>query len=121
MTVVTGSGVVLNPSLVPKYFKALINRFFKILPMRESSESTLPAYMDSLQAELLGCGSLIPAIGNDASYLTLLSILQYLIDNYDKPVNVIKREVFRAINICSKLEMIYKCSVTTAGNRKGGD
>lgn len=117
MTVNTIGGATINQSLIPQYFKSLIGRFFKILPMREASESTLNTYMCSLRAELLGCGSLIPDIGDDTSYLTLLSILQYLIDNCGEPVTVVKREVFRAINICSKLEAVYKCKAIEAENR----
>lgn len=120
MTITAVGGATINQSLLPKYFHSLINRFFKILPMRESSEATLQTYMCSLRAELLGCSHLIPDIGDSASYITLLSILQYLIDNHNEPVPVIKREVFRAINICSKLEAIYKCQVAATHDAKGG-
>ena len=107
MTVETLAGGQLNQALLQKYFKSLINSFFKILPMRENEDTTLPTYMCSLRAELLGCKNLIPQLTEDTSYLTLLSILQYLIDNYTEEVPTVKREVFRAINICSKLEVIY--------------
>ena len=107
MMIETLAGGQINQALLRKYFKSLINSFFKILPMRENEDTTLPTYMCSLRAELLGCQSLIPQLTEDTSYLTLLSILQYLIDNWAEEVPVVKREVFRAINICSKLEVIY--------------
>lgn len=107
MTIETVGNAQIDRSLLRKYFKSLINSFFKILPMREANEPTLQTYMCSLRAELLGCQNLIPDLSNHTSYLTLLSVLQYLIDNYDEAVPVVKREVFRAINICSKLEAIY--------------
>ena len=121
MTLDTSNGGAINQQLVAKYFKSLINRFFKILPMREASEATLETYMRSLQAELLGCGGLIPDIGDDTSYLTLMSILQYLIDNSTERIPVVKREVFRAINICSKLEAIYRCKAISDQSHEGGD
>ena len=97
----------LSPQLLHNYFKTLVNQFFKILPIREQNEESLTTYMQSLQAELLGCKGLVSAIQNDASYLTLLSILQYLIDNPECTVREVKREVFRAISICNKLKAQY--------------
>ena len=107
MMIDTLAGGQVNQALLQKYFKYLINSFYKILPMREKEDTTLSTYMCSLRRELLGCKSLIPQLAEDTSYLTLLSILQYLIDNSSEEVPVVKREVFHAINICSKLEVIY--------------
>lgn len=89
------------------YFKYLVNRFFKILPIRESGEPTLPTYVKSLQAELLGCKNFIIKLNNDSNIVSLLSILQFFVDNPDCPVEDVKREVFRAINICNKLQSRY--------------
>ncbi len=89
---------------VVTYFDSLVNRFFKILPMRENGEASLGVYIKSFQCELLGCQHFIPAVGTDKSYLTLLSILQFLIDNPECPLSDVKREVFRAIGICNKLK-----------------
>lgn len=93
--------------LLKNYISSLVNHFFKILPIRENGESSLDTYMRSLQAELLGCAELIQAIHDDALFVTLISILQYLIDTPDCPVPVVKREVFRAISICNKLKERY--------------
>jgi len=100
----TNTGVPMQTGLLPNYFKTLVNRFFKILPMRESEEPSLPVYIQSLQAELLGCKELIDLFGDDAFYLSLLSVLQFLLDHPDCPVRVVKREVFKCINICNKLK-----------------
>ena len=64
-------------------------------------------HMRSLQAELLGCKELIEAIHEDPLFLSLIAILQYLIDNPSCEVSVVKREVFRAISICNKLKSRY--------------
>ena len=84
-----------------------MNQFFKILPMRENGEETLCVYMKSLQVELLGCKELIPDMRDNPRYLTLLAILQYLVDNPSCPLQDVRREVFEAISICNKLESIY--------------
>lgn len=97
----------MDSTVLSNYFRALINLFFKILPLWEDGESSLAVYMRSLQAELLGCNEFVEAIHNDALFLSLLSILQYLIDTPDCPKSVVKREVFRSISICNKLRSRY--------------
>lgn len=103
----TTAGIPVTKKLLCSYLKNLVNLFFKILPIREKEEASLSTYMNSLQVELLGCKGLITALDNDPYYLTLLAILQYLIDNPDCEVHKVKREVFRAISICNKLKAKY--------------
>lgn len=107
MMIQTKVGVPMDAVILENYFRTLINLFFKILPIWESGESSLETYMKSLQAELLGCKELIEAIHNDPLFLSLISILQYLIDNPSLKVSTVKREVFRAISICNKLKARY--------------
>lgn len=107
MMLETTAGMPIEIEVLHNYFRNLVNLFFKILPIREQNEESLIVYMQSLRAELLGCGGLVDAIQNDASYMTLLAILQYLIDNPECTVREVKREVFRAISICNKLEAKY--------------
>lgn len=92
--------------MVEKYLNGLVNQFFKILPIKESGEPSLNEFMRSFQVELLGFKQLMTEIGNDSMYLTLLSILQFLIDN-DCDTHIVKREVFKAISICKKLQKKY--------------
>ena len=107
MMVKTTAGIEVDSELIYKYFKNLVNQFFKILPMREDNEESLPTYIASLRAELLGCSQVIEPFGENPSFLTLLSILQYLSDNPDCSVPVTKREVFKAISICNKFRDQY--------------
>ena len=92
--------------LVSNYLDALINRFFKILPIKESGEDTLNKYLESLLREMIGFNDLISFINYDDRYLTLLSIVQYLIEN-DVEVDIVKADVFRAINILKKIQRKY--------------
>lgn len=107
MMIETIAGKPVDSKLLHNYFKTLVNHFFKILPIRENEEASLPTYMRSLQVELLGCQAFIPALCEDAAYLTLLGVLQYLIDNPVCKVREVRREVFRAISICNKLKAQY--------------
>ena len=114
-TLKTTAGVNINAEIFQNHLRALVNRFFKILPMRENSgdhiEESLTTYMRSFQAELLGCKGLICEIQNDESYLTLIAILQFLIDNPDTTVRTVRREVFKAISLCNKLIAQYVSEV----------
>ncbi len=116
MIVQTTSGVPMNISVLGVYLRSLVDRFFKILPIWENEEdalakASLTTYMKSLQSELLGCKELIVAIREDAGFMSLLSILQYLIDHPECSLVVVKREVFRAISICNKLKAKYAVAV----------
>ena len=92
--------------VLKNYFHILINSFFKILPMKENGENSLSEYMKSFQLELIGYESFIKEIDYDASVISLISILQYLIE-HDCNVDVTKREVFKAIGICKRLRGKY--------------
>lgn len=85
------------------YFRSLVDRFFKILPMREDEEETLPVYLRSLQVELYGFQSMVPALSTNPKMISLLALLQFFIDNPDAPVEEVKREVFQSIDLCKKL------------------
>ena len=103
----TSANKPLPEKLLYNYFKSLVNSFFKILPIRESGEKSLGTYMQSLQLELIGCKELLPSIKEDSGFLSLIAILQYLIDNPECSVGVVKREVFKAISICNRLKAQY--------------
>lgn len=107
----TTVGAPISGMLIRNYFESLVNAFFKILPIRESGETTLPIYIRSLQTELIGCKEFICELNNNACFLTLLSILQYLYDHPECPVQDVKREIFRAIGICNKLKIKYEKAV----------
>ena len=107
MSIQTTAGTPISNELMSNYLHTLVNRLFKILPIREQNDASLPVYVQSLQVELLGCQNLITTFKNDAVFLTLLSILQYLIDNPDCSVRTVRREVFHAISLCNKLKANY--------------
>ena len=55
---------------------------------------------------MIGCKNLILALNNDELFLSLLAVLQYMIEN-DCDISTVKSEVFKAINICKKLQKKY--------------
>ena len=107
MMIETKAGIPMDHRALKNYLRRLVDLFFKILPMRENEEPSLIEYIRSLQVELLGCSELISGLKYDAQFLTLLGILQYLIDHSDVSVDVYRREVFKAISICNSLKARY--------------
>lgn len=89
------------------YFQYLVDHFFKILPMKEQGEDSVTVYMESLKFEILGFNNLFIETDHNALVVTLLSILQKLIDSPSCEITVVRREVFHAISICNKLKDIY--------------
>lgn len=92
--------------MVSNYMNALVNRFYKILPIKESGEDTLKRYLESLLREMMGLRDLIIFIQDDDRYLTLLAIIQYFID-HDTDVATVRTDVFRAISILKKIQSKY--------------
>lgn len=107
MKIDTSANIPLDSELMSNYFDSLVNRFFKILPIKEQNCESLDIYLVTFQHELIGCKSLITAINNDALFLSLISCLQYLIDHPECSVKTVRRYVFNAISICNKLKSIY--------------
>jgi len=98
--------VEMSDKLVQRQMEGLVNRFYKILPLRESCEPTLKQYQRSLLREMLGFQELIVVLKYDDRYVSLLSILQYMI-SHEPDVDVTRSEVFRAINIIKNLQKKY--------------
>lgn len=92
---------------IHNYMRSLVDRFFKILPLWEEAEETLPTYLDSMLIELSGFRSMMFALHHDHDFVTLMAIVQYLIDNPETKPRTVRREVFRAISICNKLSAKY--------------
>lgn len=110
MNIDTATGLPVDNQLVINYLKSLVNRFFKILPIRENNDDSLEIYLDSLLKELIGFKSLIIGINNNAMFMSLLSTLQYLIDNPKCSIKTVRRQVFNSISTCNKLIYIYSDS-----------
>ena len=100
----TQYGVDLNDAAVNRGISSLINKFYKILPLRENNEATLKQYMRGLQRELLGGASLLPELSDDGQFLAILSILQFMIDN-DCDVDTVRSDVFKVINLLKRLKI----------------
>lgn len=96
-----------NPILA-LYFDRMVGRVYKILPLKESGEATLPEYLDTLVTEMTGL-DVLSALSDQPYYTSMFATLAYLsghIDECDLPK--VKREVFRLINLSKKLRSYYE-------------
>lgn len=85
------------------YLHNLINKVYKILPMKEEKCETLNSYLLSLQNELIGCYKLWLILEDNPQFLAIINILKYLsTEEYDEPT--CKREVFKAIHLIEKID-----------------
>lgn len=111
MIVDTVRGDTIDSAVINNYFRLLVNLFFKILPIWESGDGSVKVYMETLQSEMLGCKNVIAAINNDGLFLSLISMLQDLIDHPDYDHAKVRRTVFNAISVCNKLISRYSVEV----------
>lgn len=85
------------------YLHNLINKVYKILPMKEEKCETLNSYLLSLQNELIGCYKLWLILEDNPQFLAVINILKYLsTEEYNE--STCKREVFKAIHLIEKID-----------------
>ena len=89
-----------------RYFEFLINKTYKILPLKEEKSDTLKSYLESYQRELIGNMDLIPLLVDEPKFITLLNTLQFLISE-EYSDKVCKREVFKCIRILEEINEKY--------------
>lgn len=89
-----------------RYFEFLINKTYKILPLKEEKSDTLKSYLESYQRELIGNMDLIALLVDEPKFITLLNTMQFLISE-EYSDKVCKREVFKCIRILEEINEKY--------------
>lgn len=89
-----------------RYFEFLINKTYKILPLKEEKSDTLKSYLESYQRELIGNMDLVPMLVKEPKFITVLNTIQYLISE-EYSDKVCKREVFKCIRILEEINEKY--------------
>lgn len=94
--------------LMLRYLERTVGRLYKILPMKEANEETIHKYLDGLLSELIGI-ELLEQFTEQPYYVSILGVVSYLSEHIDSCSNKkVKREVFRAIDLCKKLQDFYR-------------
>lgn len=88
------------------YFDYLINKTYKILPLKEDNSETLKSYLESYLRELIGNKELIGVLVNEPQFITVLNIIQFLISE-EYSIRACKKEIFRCIHILEEIKSKY--------------
>ena len=89
-----------------RYFNFLINKTYKILPMKEENSITLKSYLESYLRELIGNKALINTLIDEPKFISILNSLEYLISE-DYSNDVCKKEVFKCIHMLEEINKKY--------------
>lgn len=84
------------------YLESLVNKVFKLLPLREQKSETLSLYHESLMFELTGFSSVFINIGISSEYVSLISSLEGLLSIHD--LGAYRRKVFECINTVKRIK-----------------
>ena len=89
-----------------RYFQFLINKTYKILPLKEENSITLKSYLESYLRELIGNKELVSILVDEPKFITVLNTMQFLIaEEYSD--KICKREVFKCIRILEEINEKY--------------
>lgn len=98
----------MKSEIFANFTELLVPRFFKILPLFEEKNEGLQSYVESLVFEMHGLYWTIEEIQANGNYLSLLSTLESICDEIsicdENSQSIIKREVFRSIEIIKQLK-----------------
>lgn len=89
-----------------RYFEMLINRTYKILPLKEEKSETLKSYLESYQRELIGNKELVSILVDEPRFITVLNTMEYLISE-EYSIAICKKEVFKCIRILGDIKDTY--------------
>lgn len=97
--------------LIPKenfcnYFNYLINKTYKILPLKEENSATLKSYLESYLRELIGNKTLVSILVNEPKFITVLNTMQFLISE-EYSTEICKKEVFKCIHMLEDINEKY--------------
>lgn len=104
-----------NSAIFINYAEMLIPKFFKILPLFEEKNEGLYAYVQSLIFELNGLYGTVDELSENGNFLSLLATLESIADEvliYDEESqSIIKREVFKCIEIIKQIKFTSESGV----------
>ena len=89
-----------------RYFEFLINKTYKILPLKEEKSETLKSYLESFQRELIGNMDLVNVLVDEPKFITVLNTMQFLISE-EYSDKICKKEVFKCIRILEDINNRY--------------
>lgn len=98
---ITNYGKIPNDN-ISQYFKQLVGKTFKILPLFEENSPTLGSYIQSYQRELIGNSYLFELLKDEPKFITLLTTIEYLA-KADYSHDTCKKEVLKCTNLINDI------------------
>lgn len=95
----------LPSELCADYFDKLVNRVYKLLPLKEENSDTIDTYIKDLLFELTGNNEVIISLKNDGSFLSIIGRIEKLQTESD--IKTYRREVFNCIQNVTRLKRKY--------------
>lgn len=88
--------------LLIAYVDGLIDKIFKLLPLREENSLTLNKYIEGLLREIIGGKELIEELKNNQDIISILGILQNLMN--ENNFESYRSDIFKCINLVKKIK-----------------
>lgn len=88
-------------SLTSTYKSLLINRIFKILPLKEEEYSTIDEHIDSLNSELFGFSVLCNDANDAAILISVVNLLEHI--RIEAEHKKYRREILKCCNLIDKV------------------
>lgn len=95
----------ITEKLCDNYFGCLINKIYKILPLKEEQFPTVNQYIESLLFEMTGNKKIIASIREDGQYLAVIGTLENL--RQCDSIKICKKEIFKCIRLIDSLNKRY--------------
>lgn len=92
----------LPDEMLSDYINKMINKVWKMLPMREENIPTLPIYIEATLREFIAQKELIDCLKDNGNYIEILGIIEGLLKQHD--FSAYRSDVFRAVNLIKKLK-----------------
>ncbi len=91
------------------YYKKLVDKLFKIIPLKEENADTVEVYIQDLIYELVGNDDVFFLSNDDSRVIDIVSILQS-IKNEDMSHAEYRRAIFKCITLTNQL-----CEIVVSG------
>jgi hypothetical protein len=85
------------------YVNGMISKVYKMMPMKQYGTETLPKYIESTLSEFVGQKELVDKLRNDEIFLTILGILENLLNQDD--FKKFRSDIFKVINLIEKIKL----------------
>ena len=83
----------------------MIGAVFKVLPLNDSKNETLPDYLDSLYIQLIGGRDSHNELKESVEFASIINVIQYFKTNEYSP-KTCKREILKCVNVLEKLSKL---------------